>query len=123
MKTKTFLVILLCLMLVSVSGAMLVNAKRGSFTAHVFKDLNENNVQDPDEPSVSKVLVSFFSPFRVKLTNSDGDATFRFLPYPAGYYMVVRYFQSHESWLGVGGILLCEESLGWTTDVPLHRLK
>lgn len=110
-------------MLVSMQGAILVNATRGSFTAHVFKDLNGNNVQDPDEPNTSKAIVNFMSSaFRVKLTNSNGDATFRFLLYPAGYNMVARYFSQHEYWFGVGGILLQKEDLGWTADIPLHRL-
>ena len=122
MKTKTFAIILLCLMLVSIQGAILVSATRGSFTAHVFKDLNGNNVQDPDEPSTSKAVVSFYSPVRVKLTNSNGEATFRFLPYPQPYNIAARYFSQNEYWFGVGGIFLIEGTLGWTTDVPLHRL-
>src|SRR5512136_1636597 len=99
MRTKAFGIATLCLMLVSIQGAMLVNAKIGSITFHVFKDIDGDQMFDEDEPSPSWAVVNlkkqsgcpFFMFNRFRLALGSGDVTYRFVSYPCDYRLVAHY--------------------------------
>ena len=136
MKTKTFIIALLCFMLVSLQGAMLVNAKMGSITFHVFKDYNKNGIQDANEHSppitIVKLKTQGDSPFfwfmanRVRLVGFSGDATYRFVTYPCDYLLVAHYEYILPAGIGLeiwhyGDFLhLDETNIGSKLYVPLN---
>ena len=135
MKTKTFVIALLCLMLVSIQGAMLVNAKMGSITFHVFKDLNDNKVFDADEPSPPWAIVKmkmqkdpffWFMANRVKLMIRTGNVTYRFVLYPCDYRLVADYScqplpgMGAEFWTYDSPLHLDEKNIGTKLYIPLH---
>jgi hypothetical protein len=134
MKTKIFFIAMLCLMLVFLQGVMLVNAKMGSITFHVFKDLNRNQVFDTDEPSppwaIVKLKMQGDHPFfwfmvnRVRLVGGIGDVTYRFVQYPCYYRLVADYYYSPDGlgtyfWNYEGILHLDENNIGTTIYIPL----
>jgi len=132
MKTKTFVIAMLCLMLVSLQGAMLVNAKMGSITCHVFKDVDDDQIFDANEPSPPWAIINLkkqsVSPFfifnRLRLARGSGDVTYRFVPYPCDYRIVAHYEYSPdgagmESWSYKGLLHLDEENIGSTIYIHL----
>lgn len=132
MKTKTFVIALLCLMLVSIQGAMLVNAKMGSITFHVFKDLDRDLVFDAGEPSPPWAIVRlkmqgdcpfpWFKWNRTRIIGDRGDVTYRFVWYPCDYRLVANYVWweiGSDFWTYDGILRLDEKNIGTKLYIPL----
>ena len=123
------------MVLVSVPGAMLVNAKIGSFTFHFYKDLDGDNLFDANEPSPSKTRVqliplsaihpAFWFRFINRYTDGNGEVAYRFVLYPRYYRLFAIYHDPalDEYWtITVYGMSLGEEDLGSTSYWPMYRL-
>jgi len=134
MKTKIFVIALLCFMVISIQGAMLVTAKMGRITFHVFKDLNRNQVFDTDETSPPWAIVKlkmqddypffWFMVNRVRLVVGSGDVTYRFVQYPCDYRLVADYYYSPDGlgmyfWKYDGILHLDENNIGTKIYIPL----
>ena len=134
MKTKIFLIVMLCLMLLALQGAMLVNAKMGSITFHVFKDIDDDKVFDTNEPSPPWTVIKlktqcnfpifYFLFNRIILVGGSGDVTCRFIRYPCDYHLVANYWYSPdgtgtELWYYESSLCLDENNIGTKIDIPL----
>ncbi len=133
MKTKIFVIALLCLMLLSLQCVMLVNGKMGSITFHVFKDMDYDKVFDEGEPSPPWAVVNlkkqsgspFFMFNRLRLALGGGEVTYRFAQYPCDYRLVAHYectpgYVVWEDWTYKGTIHLDEKNIDSTVYVPLY---
>ncbi len=133
MKTKIFVIALLCLMVVSIQGAMVVNAKMGSITFHVFKDMDYDKVFDEGEPSPPWTIINlkkqsgspFFMFNRLRLALGSGEVTYRFAQYPCDYQLVAHYERNidyilWEDWTYEGILHLDEKNIGSIVYVPLN---
>ena len=133
MKTKIFFIAILFLMLVFLQDAMLVNAKMGSISFHVFKDVDYDQIFDANEPSPPWAIINLKkqsgSPFfifnRLRLALGSGEVTFRFAQYPCDYQLVAHYectvgYVVWEDWTYKGTIHLDEKNIGSTVYVPLY---
>lgn len=132
MKTKTFIIVTLCLMLVSLQGAMLVNAKMGSITFHVFKDFDDDKVFDANESSPPWAIIKlkkqsgfqFFMFNRLRLALGSSEVTYRFIQYPCDYHLVAHYEYSPggagmEFWYYESPLHLDEGNIESTIYIPL----
>jgi hypothetical protein len=134
MKTRIFFIAMLCLMLVSLQGAMLVNAKMGSITFHVFKDMDDDKMFDANESSPPWTVIKlkmqgnypifYFLFNRLRLVGGSGDVTCRFIRYPCDYHLVAHYEYSPdglgmEFWYYESPLHLDAENIGSTIYIPL----
>lgn len=131
MKTKTFVIALLCLMLVSIQGAMLVNAKMGRITFHVYKDLDNDKIFDANEPSPPITKVHFKIQDsnscynRVRFVGFRGEVTFWLDPYPFDYRLTAQYDYPLNNGLGLmiwrfdGSLQVNEENIRTIMYIPL----
>jgi hypothetical protein len=128
MKTKTFVIALLCLMLVFIQGAMLVNAKMGSIKFHFFKDLDNDKVFDANESSPPWLVVNLKKEGginRFRFVVFSGVVAYRFVLYPYDYHLFANYFRCPEGlgvedWSYEGTLHLDEENRGSIVYVPLN---
>ena len=128
MKTKIFFIAMLCLMLVSLQGVMLVNAKMGSITFHVFKDLDDDKMFDANEPSPPWAVVNLKKQDginRFRFVVFSGGVTYRFVLYPYDYHLFANYFRCPEGlgvedWSYEGTLRLDKENMGSVVYVPLN---
>jgi hypothetical protein len=132
MKTKACVFVLLCCTVLSLQGAMLVNAKIGSVTVHVFKDLDDDKMFDENEPSPPWAIIKlknqngcpFFMFNRFRLALGSGDVTYRFVQYPCDYRLVAHYEYSPggagmEFWYYESPLHLDEENIESKVYIPL----
>lgn len=107
---------------------------RGSVKIHFYEDLDNDSVFDLDEPSPPLFIVRLkivypnlvFMINRFKIIGSGGNAIFRFIPYPAIYYLTAHYERVlygvlWEFWQYNGLLTLDEDTMGTQINLPIRH--
>ena len=107
---------------------------RGSVKIHFYEDLDGDNIFDLDEPSPPLFIVRLkivypnlvFMINRFKIIGSGGNAIFRFIPYPAIYYLTAHYERVlygiwWEYWQYNGLLTLDENTIGTQINLPIRH--
>ena len=108
--------------------------KRATVKIHFYEDLDNDSVFDLDEPSPPLFIVRLkivypnlvFMINRFKIIGTGGNAIFRFIPYPAIYYLTAHYERVlygvlWEFWQYNGLLTLDEDIMGTQINLPIRH--
>lgn len=107
---------------------------RGIVKIHFYEDLDNDSVFDLDEPSPPLFIVRLkivypnlvFMINRFKIIGGGGTVIFRFIPYPAVYYLTAHYERVlydvlWEYWQYNGLLILDEDTMGTQINLPIRH--
>ncbi len=106
---------------------------RGAVTIHFYRDMDNDSVYDPGEPSPPFFFVLLIThqvnlsalAVRFRIIGPRGTVTFHRLPYPARYRLIAQFVNNPigiytEEWTYDGLLELSEELIGTRLNLPVE---